>query len=372
MKKLCVVIVMLSVFTLFAGCNKQTQTMAVPELNESQGDTSDVVKVVRQDICNMEYRDAQVIPYTQEIGFNTSGIIDEIKVERGQHVKKGDVLATLIGATDSAAYNEAVSSIEKAISANEENNLTMEYDISIMKAENRMISDKIKTASGREKKQLKADMRIKEADIAIAEQKLRDQKELQDMELKELRRQKRKVQQDLEQYFLYASMDGIVTYIAKNKGDQVTNEAFVMSISDNSRKQIKAEFISSSDLERADKYYVKYKDKQYGITQLPYDADEINQIIESEQTAYVYYDLQEQDTEFQVGDYINMCVESGYCSDALVIPVNALYKESQTWYVYKKSGDTKVKTEVTVGTTTPSYVQITDGVEEGDEVYVQQ
>ncbi len=38
----------------------------------------------------------------------------------------------------------------------------------------------------------------------------------------------------------------------------------------------------------------------------------------------------------------------------------------------KKTGGTKVMTEVTVGTITPSFVQITDGLSEGDEVYVKQ
>ena len=67
-----------------------------------------------------------------------------------------------------------------------------------------------------------------------------------------------------------------------------------------------------------------------------------------------------------------MYVESGFQSNALVIPANALYKEGSLYYVYKKTGDTKAMTEVTVGTITPSFVQITDGLSEGDEVYVKQ
>lgn len=359
-------------FMLLAGCSKEKETMNIPELIEPQGDTSDVVAVKRQDICNITYKDAQVVPYTEEIGFNTEGIIEEIRVSLGQHVKKGDVLATLTGATDNAGYAEVENSIDSLVKDNEESNLTAEYDIRIMEAESSLLADKIKKASGDEKKQLKKEREIKEADITIAKQKLSDDKELQAMELKELKRKKKNIEIELKDYFLYADMDGTVTYIKSKQGDQVGSDTFVMSLSDNSRKQIKAEFISSSDLKKADRYYVKYKDKEYGITQLPYDAEEIAQIIANKETAYAYYDLNDQTAEFEVGEYINMCVESGYVSDALVIPVNALYKEAQTYYVYKKSKDTKVKTEVTVGTETPSYVQITDGIEEGDEIYVQQ
>jgi len=56
----------------------------------------------------------------------------------------------------------------------------------------------------------------------------------------------------------------------------------------------------------------------------------------------------------------------------LTIPVNALYKESSLRYVYKNVDGKKVKTEVTVGTITSTSVQITDGLQEGDMVYVQQ
>lgn len=373
MRKAFFMIVMLGTFMMiFAGCKEKKQTMDVPELAWPQGDTYDVVTVKKQDICNMEYRDAQVIPYTKEMGFSTSGIIEEIKVKQGQHVNTGDVLATLIGATDNTAYVEYTDDIEKSKKTNAENNLIMEYDINIMKAESRMLEDKIKKASGKEKKQLEKEKQIKDADIAIAKQKLSDQKELQAIDLDELYRKQKNAKKDIKKYFLYADMDGIVTYIGKTVGDQVSSEAFVLAVSDEHRKQIKGEFISSSDLKKADRYYVKYKDKEYAITQLPYDPEEIAQIIANEETAYVYYDLAEQDTEFEVGEYVNMCVESGYAADALVIPVNALYKEADAKYVYKKSGDTKVKTEVTVGTITPSYVQITDGIKEGDEVYVKQ
>ena len=372
MKRVYFLAAVLCMIMLAAGCGKSKQVMSIPVLNEPQGDTSDVVAVKRQPICNMEYRDAQVIPYTEELSFSTNGVIEDIKVEQGQHVKKGDILATLVGATDNAVYDDITDSIDNAQKDNAESNLIMEYDISIMEAESNILDDKIKKASGKEKKQLKKEKQIKEADIVIEKQKLADQKELQNIELKELKHKKEKVQKDLQKYFLYADMDGIVTYISKSTGDQVSSEAFVLAVSSETRKQIKGEFISSSDLRKADKYYVKYKDKEYGITQLPYDAEEISQIIANEETAYVYYDLDEQNTEFEVGEYVNMCVESGFCSDALVIPINALYEESHTYYVYKKAGDTKVKTEVTIGTTTPSYVQITDGVGEGDEVYVQQ
>lgn len=372
MKKIGICIACVVLVFALTGCTAEKNVMTVPQLIEPVGDVSDSALVKRQDICNVKLFAGQVVPYTEEIGFNTPGIIENIYVNLGDTVKKGDILATLIGAEDNARYNEIINNISQSEKNNEESNLTAEYDIKILKAEYRQISEQLKKAAGDDKRKLKNELEIKAADIEIAKQKLSDNKEIQRIELKELKRQKKLIEKEIKDYFLYAEMDGVVTCVAHGMGDQVSSDTFVVALSDMSVKQIKAEFISSSDIEKADRCYVRYKNKDYNVTQLPYDADEVNDLISNEEKAYAYYNLETQDTEFEVGEYIDMYVESGFQSNALVIPANALYKEASLYYVYKRNGDTKVMTEVTVGTITPSFVQITDGLAEGDEVYVKQ
>ena len=59
--------------------------------------------------------------------------------------------------------------------------------------------------------------------------------------------------------------------------------------------------------------------------------------------------------------------------DALLIPVDALYQTSSTSYVYteydESTGELSGMVEVTTGLSNSSYVEITDGLEEGDTVY---
>lgn len=372
MKKIGICIVCAALVFSLAGCTAKKEVTAVPKLIEPVSAASDSALVTRQDICNIKLLAGQVVPYTEEIGFNTPGIIENIYVNLGDTVKKGDILATLIGAEDNARYTDILNNISQSRKNNEESNLTAEYDIKILNAEYKQLSGRLKKAAGEEKKKLKNELEVKAVDIEIAKQKLNDDKEIQRIELKELKRQKKQIEKEMKDYYLYADMDGVVTCVAQGTGAQVASDSFVIALSDMSVKQIKAEFISSSDIEKADRCYVRYKDKDYNITQLPYDADEVNDLISNEETAYAYYNLETQDTEFKVGEYIDMYVESGFQSNALVIPANALYKEGSLYYVYKKTGGTKVMTEVTVGTITPSFVQITDGLSEGDEVYVKQ
>ncbi len=372
MRKVGICIVCMAMIAALTGCTAEKSVVSVPELMEPVGDVSDSAVVVRQDICNVKIFAGQVVPYTEEIGFDTPGIIENIYVDLGDTVKKGDILATLIGAEDNARYSEIINNISQSEKSNEESNLTAEYDIRILKAEYRRIAKQLKKASGEDKKRLKSELEIKAADIDIAKQKLSDSRQIQKIEMNELKRQKKLIEKEIQEYFLYAEMDGVVTCVAHETGDQVSSDTFVIALSDMSVKQIKAEFVSSNDVEKADRCYVKYKDKDYNVKQLPYDADEISDLINNDEKAYAYYNLETQDTEFDVGEYIDMYVESGFQSNALVIPSNALYRESSLYYVYKRNGDTNVKTEVTVGTITPSFVQITDGLAEGDEVYVKQ
>ena len=85
-----------------------------------------------------------------------------------------------------------------------------------------------------------------------------------------------------------------------------------------------------------------------------------------------YFDVKDSNAEFDIGESLELYVISDEQKDALIIPSNALYREGSVCYVYKQEGNTKVKTEVTVGTTTTSMVQIVDGIGEGDVVYVKE
>ena len=72
------------------------------------------------------------------------------------------------------------------------------------------------------------------------------------------------------------------------------------------------------------------------------------------------------------GDYAAVCLVSKSVPDALLIPANALFRDSsgKYVYVYEADGETRVRRSVETGVTTDWQVQITDGLEEGEIVYV--
>jgi HlyD family secretion protein len=63
-------------------------------------------------------------------------------------------------------------------------------------------------------------------------------------------------------------------------------------------------------------------------------------------------------------------VVSKILSDVLFVPVEAVFEEAGNLIVYVKTENGPEKKVVKIGEANNSYVQIIDGIEEGDEVYL--
>ena len=353
------------------GCGKDKDVEA-PELLEPVGSVSDAVTVTKGDISSTKIYDAQVIPYTEELGFEIDGTVLEVKARLGDTVKKGDIIGVLTGAGDGNEYDSVVEQINQQKSTYSEENHNAESDIRIMETEKKQLQNSLGNAPDGNKKDIKKQLEVKKVDIEIAKTRLSGNRAIQDIELKELERKKKAALEKLKENYLYATMDGVITYVNMEPGMSVSANDFVVALSDTDRKQIKSEFVSKRDLTAADDYYVMYKNKHYAVVQQEYDPAGIDELVEQELVPRSYFDVKDSNAEFDIGESLELYVISDEQKDALIIPSNALYREGSVCYVYKQEGNTKVKTEVTVGTTTTSMVQIVDGIGEGDVVYVKE
>jgi HlyD family secretion protein len=74
---------------------------------------------------------------------------------------------------------------------------------------------------------------------------------------------------------------------------------------------------------------------------------------------------------YRVGDYVYIYALTNQRENVLRIPVNALYSDlEQGDYVYMDVGGRKVLQIVQIGVRTTAFVEILDGLQEGDVVYV--
>lgn len=354
----------------FTSCGSDKETLPAPELLTPVMSAGNTVRAEIGDIDNTEIITAEIIPYTEELSFDMEGDVDTVFVKEGDRVKKGDRLAVLAGGIDNAEKRDIENELETAKKNNSAANLEPEYDIKILKLEKEILRDKVKKASGKEKKEAEKELDVKQADIDIAEYRLSSQKEMQEIELAELRRKKKIIDEEAEKYYLKSTMDGVVSYVGIRKGLSVVSGQTAVAVSDEQRPYVRSAFVNSSTYMKVKKCYIKHNGNEYEAAMRSYDSADISDMLEGGIAPYSYYDFKEDGVSLNVGTYVDLCLESDSCSNVLILPVNAVYTDKEKSYVYKNDAGRKVMTEVKKGVENSSYVEIVSGLEEGDEVYV--
>ena len=84
---------------------------------------------------------------------------------------------------------------------------------------------------------------------------------------------------------------------------------------------------------------------------------------------YTYYSAEDY-SGAKMGDYVLVCMKSNYHDHVLSIPSKAIYRDSSGSYVYLLDGDIRVRRDVVTGYSSDVYVEILEGLQEGDRVYV--
>ena len=80
--------------------------------------------------------------------------------------------------------------------------------------------------------------------------------------------------------------------------------------------------------------------------------------------------LDRQDPQLVNGMSVQIEVISRVIKNTLFIPVEAVFERQSSFYVYRRVGGTPKETAVSIGESNDNFVQITDGLEEGDVVYL--
>lgn len=353
-----------------SACGNDKAVKDAPELLEPVMSAANTVKAEIGDIDNTEVLTAEIIPHTEELSFAMEGTVDTVFVNIGDHVRKGDKLAVLKGGVDNEEQRDIDSRIDSGKKSNEVDNLELEYDIEILKSERKLLEDKVKKASGKEKKELRKELDINKADIKIAEQNLANQKEIQQIEMAELRRKKELIDDGIKDYYIYSTIDGVVSYIGIQRGVSAAKGKLAIAVSDGERKYVRSAFVTDKKYRSAQRCYIMYNGREYDVAMRPYNELEMKELAESGISPYSYYGFEDTEGVLGVGTYVDLRLESQSGSGVLILPVNAVYTENNKSYVYKNIDGRKVMTEIKKGIVNSSYVEIVSGLSEGDEVYV--
>lgn len=354
----CIWVLMLLSFVGCSGLQVEEEKL-VPPLVVPEQIAYKTKMVERNDIEDALLIKGDVVPIDIEYMYVTlkSTRLKSINVKLGQEVKSGDLLLELI-----------TEDLENDIKYQEINIETKRYDIEAFKKlfllekamdENMMITLETPFAMNNHKsqmeiKELAYENQLKSKENSLAIEVLR----LQDM------------RQSLEEAKLKSRINGTIVYIKDiEEGDTILDYDKLIGIADVSAIQVIYEGVDASKYTVGNEVVISYKGVDYkgSVTMTPASVPE------EEKDLYpdtVYFQFEEIPRDIVRGNRVDVKLIHGSSENAVVIPKSLLLKSGADTLVYILEDGLKVERYVTTGLESGIYVEITDGLVEGETLII--
>lgn len=166
---------------------------------------------------------------------------------------------------------------------------------------------------------------------------------------------------------LVAPFSGRILEIYCSVGSLVDEHSVAVIIADETQKILRGTQYVNTPLKREKNLKVLFGAAEFDVVYVPYDEEEYNKRILEEELPTWF--------EFECPDYIGFGNEGMIkinienSINTLAVPADCVHSDEGGKFVYKAESGKKVKQYVTIGVKTDSYVEITAGLAEGDEIY---
>lgn len=362
MKKYLSAILALLLILGLAGCKEAQSTATVPTLLDPVGVHLDSAIVEKGDIYDIAFFEGQVVPYVQTLYFPTSVKLGEVSVQLGDTVEAGQILAT----ADLTKTQSSIDKLEAEIAHEEKlakfSDDKAQANIDIAKAELEIL--KRDGASAEEQN-------VKRIEIQQLQTSLKQTKQLREIEMSDMYAELDELKASLVDIDLVAPFSGTVVYINSGveTGDTVKEDKPMFVLADNSRTYVSAGGLRENLIKYAHRIYARVLDEDIDLRYLPENENpDLEEIYEATGEMMFAYEREE---ALETGLFAAVLLVDNYRENVLSIPVNAVYRDRTGDYVYKIVDGERVHCPVKVGTYTDTRVEIVEGLQEGDEVYVQ-
>ena len=333
-KKITYSLLLLLGVVMLGGC-KSTDTSSTTEipLLEPVGTNAETETALVRDLYEIITRDGEYTPYTEELCFEEGGTIEHVFVTLGERVQKGDLLAEMSEWKYTSAESQASSRYW-----NEKQNMeatVAEYE------------EEIKNCKTKEEKEW-------------YELLIRQTKEAFEQREPELKRIWDAAKARLGRNTLVATFDGVVTAVRADGENLSTGQAAV-AISDLNRGYIAVDgYISPKDYAGYDEIYAMINGTKIALT---YEPE-----VQNENKSYTLL-LPKEGCNAVFGDFAIICLIKNLHRQVLSVPSSVVTRENGKNYVHVQEGEKWVRREVQTGYSNDVYVEIIEGLQEGDKVY---
>lgn len=345
-----------------AGCRDNQE--AVPALLDPVDVKMDEAAAEYGEIYKANVLEGKIVPHVEELSFSVDGQLETINVSLGDCVKKGQVLAVL----DVEDAGEQAKQLEREVEALQ---IRGEFEDRQLLADIQIAQLELKSLH--EAGAIEETRRLKEIEIQQLQTQLSQNQELRELEISEKKRCLAQYERETENNTLTAPFDGQVVFItAASDTAAVESYSPLIYLADESRLYLKTDYLSQQTFQIADRVLARIDDREYEVSYVPYDREEFMSMIISGENLWTQFTLEGDTSGITCGQYGALVVYSTYKEHVLTVPANAIYRDGSQSYVYRIEDGRKIRSDVTVGLTNDAKAEITEGLTEGDRVYVRE
>ena len=345
---------------VLGGCRDGAGNASAPELLEPVGATRDTAVVTREDCYKLAIYNGQVVPGNQEAKFPQDGTVTEILVHIGDTVKKGQVLVRL----DETGLEKQIQELEEEVSRLKQENSLLDTIAQKQEAQLEL------TLQEQKEKGDSAGYEETSMELEALKLKNRQEKESRALSLEELENTLQETRDAYGNAEVTAPCDGVVQYMEESVkvGAAAKKDTLAAYISDASQAAVLCPDLGNSAAQNAEKVTATDGEKEYELTYLPYTTEE------SVSMALAGTKIMPRFSGEGLppcGTYLTISVIGVMRENVIVIPVNALHQDSSGSYVYCVREDgSQERRDIKTGLVSETTVEVTEGLEEGETIYV--
>ncbi len=376
MKKLKTLGILLAGAVALGGCgDSATKSDVIVELKESALNAPQTAEVVRGDMQVAAYYDAQTGPRVEQLTFAEEGVFGEFFVELGDTVKEGDVLATPAMENLEKAIENKEKELENLDRTYEYKKASLENEIAIAKKELENVysildtleyytpeyTETCRQAGNYDEQRRKLELQLKQL------------KETYDLERPHCVAELQKLREESEGNMIKAPFDGTIIALASAEyGTAIDKNLYYVAVADTSVTYARCLYVSLTVLNQLENVVFWMDGKEYEAVSIPMDHDYYMATINNGEDAYSEFLISDPDGEISYGDYGKIKLVTSKLQDVLLLPETAVQSAGGNYYVYKDVDGKHERVSVKVGSKDGINVEILEGLEEGDVVYVQE
>lgn len=376
MKRYVSIALVLAVTVILAGCkSEETSSETIKEVTEASTAKPQTVEVVRADMEMKVSYDAWVSPKVVQLTFLEEGTFGEYKFGVGDVVKEGDIVAV----PDTEKIEEEIKSKELELSNLmfnfEYQKQTYENQIKIIKHRMDDLYDQLDDEEYLTPKYTEICVNLGNYDEQKKhiELQIEQLEETYDLELPHCQAQLNKLKEKSTGNVIKAPFDGtIVALHDVEEGETLNDKLYYVAIADDATLYARCEFVGQSMVYSAEKITFWKDGTEYDVSYVPI-AEKVYRVMKnSGETIYSEFMIEDTTGAVLSGDYGKIKLVTRHKEQVLIIPEVALLTDANGPYVYRENDGKQERVSVEIGDKDGINVEIVNGLEEGDVIYVQE